>query len=233
MKTKISILTIAIIATTAVIFTGCGADDLSTPTIVLDGDDPMVISLGGTYTESGFTATDDVDGDISANVVTDESDINTDVIGEYEVSYTVADKAGNIGTTTRTVRVVMDKPNYTGLYSVHEVCDIDGDGIFGEVGVPYEINDYTVTVSAGGDVDKLLFENFGAYGTIVVVPVIFSGNLNDDLTVDNYNLPGSTIYFDATGNITTGTTSDIEFDLNYSAKDGADIVPCDAHYIKL
>jgi hypothetical protein len=38
MKTKISILTLAVITSTALMFTGCGTDDLSTPTIVLDGD---------------------------------------------------------------------------------------------------------------------------------------------------------------------------------------------------
>ena len=65
-------------------FTGCGVDDLSTPTIVLDGDDPMIVDLGGSYTDPGFTATDDEDGDISANVVVDDTDVNTDEIGEYE-----------------------------------------------------------------------------------------------------------------------------------------------------
>lgn len=233
MKTRISILTLAVIAAGATIFTGCGTDDLSTPTIVLDGDDPMIVALGGTFVEPGFTATDDEDGDVSANVTTDDSDVNTSAIGEYEVSYTVTDKAGNVGTTTRIVRVVMDKPHYTGTYQVHEICDMDGDGILGEAGVEYEINDYTVTVTSGGDSNELLFENFGAYGGTVVVPVYFVGDLNEVLEVDVYNLPGSTIYFNADGEITTGTTSDIKFDLNYTAQDGAVIIPCEAQFEKL
>jgi len=233
MKTKISMFTLAVVATGTMIFTGCGTDDLSTPTIVLDGDDPLLIALGGTYTEPGFTATDDEDGNISANVTTDESDINTDNIGEYEVTYTVTDEAGNVGTTTRVVRVVMDKPAYTGTYQVSEICDMDGDGILGEVGVPFEINDYTVTVTSGGDADELLFENFGAYGGTVVVPVYFLGDLNELLEVDTYNLPGSTIYFNADGEITVGTTSDIKFNLDYTTQDGAVIIPCEAQFEKL
>ncbi|MFI5171205.1 MAG: immunoglobulin-like domain-containing protein [Chitinophagales bacterium] len=230
MKTKFSMFAIAVIATGAIFITGCNGDDLSTPTIVLEGDDPMEVVLGGTYTDPGFTATDDEDGDVTADVIIDDSDVDTDEIDEYEVTYSVTDKAGNVGTTTRTVRVVMDKPHYTGTYQVHEECDIDGNGIKGE---PGESFDYTVTVTSGGDANELLFENFGAYGTTVIVPVFFSGDLNDDLEVDNYNLPGSTIYFDGTGSITIGTTSNIEFEFNYSAQDGAVIVPCDAVFEKL
>lgn len=233
MKTKISILTLAVITTTTLMFTGCGVDDLSTPTIVLEGDDPMIVELGGTYTEPGFTATDDEDGDISANVIVDDNNLNTNEIDEYEVSYTVTDEAGNIGTTTRIVRVVMAKSSYVGIYQVHEICDMDDDGIFGEGDVDYEINDYTVTISAGGDANELIFENFGAYGVEVIVPVYFEGDLNDELIVDDYNLPGSTIYFDADGIVTTGEVGNIEFDLDYTAKDGAVIVPCQAEFVKL
>lgn len=233
MKTKISILTLAVITTTTLMFTGCGVDDLSTPTIVLDGDDPMIVDLGGSYTDPGFTATDDEDGDISANVVVDDTDVNTDEIGEYEVSYTVTDDAGNVGTTTRIVRVVMTKAAYAGIYNVHEICDMDGDGIYGEAGVPYEINDYVVTISSGGDPDELIFENFGAYGVEVVVPVFFQGDLNDELIVDDYNLPGTTIYFNADGVITTGEVGITEFDFDYTAQDGAVIAPCQAQFEKL
>ena len=230
MKTKISILTLAVVATGAMYLTGCSGDDLSTPTIVLEGDDPFIVELGGTYTEPGFTATDDEDGDISADVTVDESAVNTSSIGEYEVSYSVSDKAGNVGTTTRIVRVVMTKDDYLGSYSVHELCDLDGDGVKGEAG---EIFDYSVTVTSGGDADELIFDNFGAYGAGVIVPVYFSGDLEEVLSVDHYNLPGTTVYFDATGEVTTGTTSDIVFDLSYSAQDGGDIVPCDATFTKL
>ncbi len=233
MKTKISILSLAVIAAGGLFLSGCAGDDLSTPTIVLEGDDPMIIELGGTWEDPGYTATDDEDGDITADVTFDDSEVNTDEIGEYEVSYTVSDKAGNVGTKIRTVRVVMSKDAYMGTYQVHEVCDMDGNGIFGEVDVPYEINDYTVTVSSGGDADELLFENFGAYGATVIVPVYFQGDLNDELVVDHYLLPGSAIYFDADGTVTTGTVSAVEFDLDYSAQEGADIVPCQATFEKL
>jgi hypothetical protein len=37
--------------------TGCGDDDLSAPSIVLEGDNPQIIDLGTAYTEAGATAT--------------------------------------------------------------------------------------------------------------------------------------------------------------------------------
>ncbi|MFZ1412643.1 MAG: hypothetical protein WAS07_14425, partial [Micropruina sp.] len=78
-----------------------------------------------------------------------------------------------------------------------------------------------------------IFENFGAYGVEVVVPVFFQGDLNDELLVDDYNLPGTTIYFDADGIVTTGVVGTIEFDLDYTAQDGPEIVPCQAQFEKL
>jgi len=231
MKTKISVLSLALIAAGGMFITSCGTEDLSTPVIVLDGDDPFIVELGDTYTDPGYTATDDEDGDITANVTVDDSDVDTEEIGEYSVEYSVTDEAGNVGTATRTVRVVMGKADYLGTYQVEEVCDMDGDGILGEVGVPFEINNYTVTITSGGDANELLFDNFGAYE--VIVPVFFDGDLNEILSVDDYMVPGTSVYFNADGEITVGTTSDIMFNLDYTAQDGAVIIPCEATFEKM
>lgn len=231
MKTKISVLSLAVLAMGGMFLTSCGGEDLSTPVIVLNGDDPFIVELGDTYTDPGFTATDDEDGDVSALVTVDDSDVDTEEIGEYTVEYSVTDEAGNVGTATRTVRVVMGKADYLGTYQVHEICDMDGDGVLGEPDVDFEINDYTVTVTSGGDENELLFDNFGAYE--VIVPVYFEGDLNEILVVDDYLVPGAGVYFNANGEITTGTTSDIEFSLDYSAEDGPVVVPCEATFEKL
>lgn len=231
MKTKISVLSLALIAAGGMFITSCGTEDLSTPVIVLDGDDPFIVELGDTYTDPGFTATDDEDGDVTANVTVDDSDVDTEEIGEYSVEYSVTDEAGNVGTATRTVRVVMGKADYLGTYQVEEVCDMDGDGVLGEPGVPFEINNYTVTITSGGDANELLFDNFGAYE--VIVPVFFDGDLNELLSVDDYMVPGTSVYFNADGEITMGTTSDIMFNLDYTAQDGAVTIPCEATFEKM
>jgi hypothetical protein len=80
--------------------------DTTPPVIALLGDDPQVIITGDPYVELGATATDSLDGDLTAAIVIDASAVDTAVAGDYAVSYDVSDGAGNaVATVTRTVRV--------------------------------------------------------------------------------------------------------------------------------
>jgi MYXO-CTERM domain-containing protein len=82
--------------------------DVTPPVITLLGANPQTIGVGGAYTELGATATDDVDGDVSANIVIDASAVDTDTPGNYSVTYDVMDNAGNAAATmTRTVTVAV------------------------------------------------------------------------------------------------------------------------------
>jgi hypothetical protein len=70
------------------------------------GDNPLYINQGDTYTDPGATASDNVDGDISANI-TATSIVDTSAAGTYTVTYTVSDAAGNTATpVVRTVNVL-------------------------------------------------------------------------------------------------------------------------------
>lgn len=82
-----------------------GVVDAEAPVISVLGDNPMTIECGGAYAEAGATATDTCDGDLTAALVTDSSGVNTALPGEYEVTYGVADGAGNTAEGTRTVTV--------------------------------------------------------------------------------------------------------------------------------
>lgn len=83
--------------------------DTTLPVITLLGDAVMNLTVGDTFTEPGFTATDDVDGDITGNVVVGGDTVDTDTTGTYTITYNVSDAAGNEATeATRTV-VVSDK----------------------------------------------------------------------------------------------------------------------------
>ena len=85
--------------------------DNEPPVIVLSGGDIVVIEQGDPYVDPGYVATDDVDGDISDQVEV-EGVVDTNTIGEYTLTYTVADAAGNpAAPVTRTVKVV--KPQLT------------------------------------------------------------------------------------------------------------------------
>ena len=75
------------------------------PVITLIGSANVTLTVGDTYTEQGATATDDVDGDISANIVIG-GNVNTATAGTYTVTYNVTDSRGNAAAqVTRTVTV--------------------------------------------------------------------------------------------------------------------------------
>jgi phage-related protein len=86
----------------------CPALDTTAPVITLVGDNPVEVYEGATYTDAGATASDDVDGDLTASIVV-VNPVDTSVIGEYTITYNVSDAAGNPATeVTRTVNVVAD-----------------------------------------------------------------------------------------------------------------------------
>jgi len=73
--------------------TGAGVDTTA-PVITLIGNATININVGATYTDAGATATDNIDGDITANIVTAGS-VNTALEGTYTITYNVSDAAGN------------------------------------------------------------------------------------------------------------------------------------------
>ena len=79
--------------------------DTTAPVITLLGDDPVTIEVGSTYIDAGATATDNYDGDISANIVVSGT-VDTATLGSYTLSYDVSDSSGNLAETiTRTIIV--------------------------------------------------------------------------------------------------------------------------------
>ena len=81
--------------------------DTTPPVITLDGADPYTLTVGIDYSEPGWTATDNRDGDLSDRVTVSGS-VNTNVPGTYPLAYSVADSSGNAASATRTVNVVLD-----------------------------------------------------------------------------------------------------------------------------
>ena len=89
-----------------------GPVDNTPPVITLIGDNPQTIDLNAAYTELGATATDDIDGDISDSIVIDVSAVSTNIVGSYDVIYSVSDSAGNQAEPVARVVSVVD-PNAT------------------------------------------------------------------------------------------------------------------------
>ena len=78
--------------------------DVVAPTITLKGDASITINAGSAYQEPGYTAEDNIDGDITDKVEISGS-VNIYHAGTYTLTYTATDSHGNQATAERTVTV--------------------------------------------------------------------------------------------------------------------------------
>lgn len=84
---------------------GLGVGNTVLPSIQLLGAAALTVTVGATYQDAGATATDDVDGNLTANIIT-KSPVDTAIIGDYTITYDVTDSSGNAAVqVTREVRV--------------------------------------------------------------------------------------------------------------------------------
>jgi hypothetical protein len=81
--------------------------------VITDDTGDLALGTGDTYVgdTEGVTASDNVDGDLTADIVVTGDTVDTAVPGTYTITYNVSDSAGNAATTvTRTVTVTDDDP---------------------------------------------------------------------------------------------------------------------------
>ncbi len=107
-----------------VIITG----DVTPPVLTVLGSNPLNIAPGGTYVDSGATAFDSFDGNITSRI-TVTGNVNPNVIGKYTLIYSVSDLAGHIVIKTRDV--------FVGDTEIPEIFVIGADTIYVNLGAAY------------------------------------------------------------------------------------------------
>lgn len=131
--------------------------DTTPPDITLIGDAVVELNVGDTYNEEGATATDNVDGDISANIVIGGDTVDTNTAGQYIVTYNVSDAAMNAATeVTRTVNVNEEvEPCANANATAQPAADFDNDSVdirlWKEDSSSYEIVDGASETSLAGN----------------------------------------------------------------------------------
>lgn len=85
-------------------------NDEEKPTLILNGEGIMYLSIGSNYVEPGYVAIDNCDGNITeqVNVTTN---LDTNKKGTYEITYSIKDEFGNEAVAKRIVKV-FPKNNY-------------------------------------------------------------------------------------------------------------------------
>ena len=94
-------------------------EDKIAPTITLKGNKSITLYLGNTWTDPGYTATDNCDNDITSSVVKTGS-VNSNKLGTYKITYTVKDSSGNQTVEERTVKVTSRPINNTSSSSANK-----------------------------------------------------------------------------------------------------------------
>jgi len=119
--------------------------DVSKPTISIIGANPANVTLNSTYVDEGATAVN-YDGS-SVTVQTDESNVNTSVVGSYEVVYTASNDNGT-STAVRQVNVVLGQSSYIGTYDNTSDCSA----------LQFPLNPTSIVI-AGASANELLIDN--------------------------------------------------------------------------
>jgi hypothetical protein len=125
------------------------------PTITLIGNDSIDIVIGETYTETGFSAFDKEDGNLTSSVVVSDNIDNTKT-GAYKIDYNVSDADNNLVIMSRIVNVIADTDGDSIPDEIDD--DIDGDGYVNAVDIfPYDSLEWFDSDgdSAGDNADPL------------------------------------------------------------------------------
>lgn len=136
--------------------------DSISPVISMLGSNPDTILAGVEYVDNGAIAFDNVDGDITHNILVNNN-VNSSQIGFYKVIYTVSDAAGNADTAIRNIVVIADNEA--------PVISFIG-GSFDTVNLFLSESDYNQTPVATDNKDGDITSSIMDSGTI------------------NYNIPG-------------------------------------------
>ena len=195
---------------------GCKKDDTTPPVISMAGASTVNVSLNGSYTDAGATATDDEDGTVNVSSDASSSNPKVNLAGTYIITYTASDAAGNQATASRTVIVANDAAYLAGNYLTTE-----GSSTWTQ----------TITASTTEN-NKIKFSKFANYSNNTEITATVVGNqvgLGTSQNGINIGASGCTHTFtpNGTGN-PINTTAATTFSIKFTDQQLAGGAPCPA-----
>jgi len=124
--------------------------DTISPVITLAGDPQITVQYDDTYVDAGATAIDNADGVIT---VTANGEVDTSIIGVYELVYSARDNSDNTSSATRMVNVVDTIAPVITLAGDTEVTIEFGEVLVDAGATAIDNADGVITVTANGEVD--------------------------------------------------------------------------------
>jgi len=194
--------------------------DNDNPVITLLGDNPINITVGTTFNDPGVTASDNVDGDITSDIVVTGS-VDTNTAGTYTITYNATDVAGNAADpVTRTVNVespvtlqsiAITIPATKLIYTVGDALDIEGlvvTGIYSDSSTKVEtittanITGFDSSTAVTGQVLTITVGEKTTTYTVDIVAVVVDEiapviTVPADITTSTTNSSGKAVTFTA------------------------------------
>ncbi|WNC72808.1 DUF5011 domain-containing protein [Thalassotalea psychrophila] len=168
------------------------------PVMTLNGNASVFTQQNITYEDQGATAVDNVDGDITENIVTTGT-VDTATLGTYTITYTVSDGVNPDVVKTRTVNVggldtdgdgVSDDDDDFKLDAAASV-DTDGDGFPDAWNENKSADDSTTGLSLDTDIDGdgVLNENDAdPFVAVAQADDLDRDGVHDDVDTDGVNI---------------------------------------------
>lgn len=98
--------------------------DKNQPVIKFEGNNRLIFVQNGAYNFDDFTVTDDVSTILNENIVINKGTFNIHQVGDYNITYSASDEAGNSTTVIRKVSVI--SPNEYRAFVNGEEALVDG-----------------------------------------------------------------------------------------------------------
>ena len=117
--------------------------DTKAPAITLAGDSEMTVEAGTEFSDPGYTAEDNYDGDVTDKVSVD-GDVDTKKCGDYTLTYTVSDSSENESQEERIVHVADT--------TAPQITLSGNENTYVQIGSTYEEPGYTAQDNCDGDV---------------------------------------------------------------------------------
>ena len=189
------------------------ASDTTPPVITRLGSATVTLNEGGTYSDAGATATDNIDGTITGSIVT-VNPVNVNTAGTYTVTYNVSDAAGNAATqVTRSVTVQAAADTTPDAFTFTDVTSATTATVYNTYDQITGIDTATaVTVSGSGTFSISSTTTSGTFGT--------TGNISNNQYLHVRQTSSSSSNTSVSSTYTIGGVSD-----TWSVDTSADIVP--------
>lgn len=226
MKNKIVLLSAAVIGSIMFGLTGCSKDDTSAPLVTLNGSSVEDVILNSAFTDAGATANDDEDGALAVSV---SGSVNVDRAGEYTLTYSATDEAGNVGSATRVVNVYNQAEIFDGNYN-------------NSVDSCSSVTPFNAVVMSSDSINKMVsVGNFGAFDNTntVLTYIKFSDIVTgSSITMDLPQQVGTTgnavidLLYPNDSKVTSGVSASTSFKVKFRWSDGGATDVCTDYFIR-